>query len=83
MISNELEYEQALEELQSLEQLLAEMRQESRPYRPDLEMLGVRRLVARLHEELGQYEGDATRPLRETGSVRRSATTISRTKTNP
>lgn len=83
MIANELEYEQALAELQSLETLLAEMRLESRPYRPDLEMLGVRRLLARLHDELGQYEGDAKRPMRELDLSRRTAPALSHTTTNP
>ena len=62
MIANEVEYQQSLGELAALETLLAEMRQELRPYRPDLELLGVRRLISRLHEELGEYEGNAARP---------------------
>ena len=82
MIANEIEYQQALDELQALEQLLAEMRQESRPYRPDLELLGVRRLISRLHDELGQYEADATRPLREFETAQRSVPVTSQSAGN-
>ncbi len=80
MIANEIEYQQALDELQSLEHVLAEMRQESRPFRPDLELLSIRRLISRLHDELGQYESDAARPLREFDQGRRS---VPVTATNP
>lgn len=83
MIANEIEYQQALDELQSVERLLTEMRQESRPFRPDLELLGVRRLISRLHEELGQYESDATRPLREVEIARRTPPVISQTSGTP
>ena len=72
MIANELEYQQARSELQSLEQLLEEMLQEQRPYRPDLELLSIRRLLARLHEELGQYESAASRPMRDVEFSNRS-----------
>lgn len=76
MIANEREYQQARTELQSLEQLLAEMLQEPRPFRPDLELLSVRRLVARLHEELGQYESAASRPMRDAELPNRLTPTV-------
>ena len=77
MIANENEYNCVLEELRSLEELLAKMRQETREYRPDLELLSVRRLIARLHEELGQYEARADRPVPNARSEQRAVALMS------
>ena len=71
MITNEFEYQCALEELRTIETMLIEMLAEHRIYRPDLELLGVRRLAIRLHKELGDYESSYNRPLPlTTASVR-------------
>lgn len=63
MINDEFEYQCALEELKTIEGMLVEMLAEHRTYRPDLELLGVRRLAIRLHKELGEYESRYDRPL--------------------
>jgi hypothetical protein len=51
------EYEQACEELRSLEERLARLQQSSAPGEKGLTKAGVRKLIARLHEELAVYEG--------------------------
>ena len=64
MISNTTEYEQAQEELRSLEQRLARL-QEANPIGSNgFTRAGVRKMIARLHEEMAAYEGseEARRP---------------------
>jgi hypothetical protein len=62
MIANEIEYAGALRELNHLQQMLARLLNE--PLKPpDLERLSVRRMIARLHEELGAYEAYVERPV--------------------
>jgi hypothetical protein len=61
MIANETDYQGALRELESLQNWLETIRREVRP-RPDLGLLSVRRKIARLHEELGEFEARVERP---------------------
>lgn len=58
MIANVDEYQKAQEELQSLEQRLARL-QQSNPAlgSKGFTKAGIRKMIARLHEELALYEG--------------------------
>ncbi len=77
MIANEHEYRCAREELRSWDEALAKMLLEPRAYRPDLELLSVRRLISRLHEELGQYESRVDRPVPSAQSEHRTVALMS------
>jgi len=61
MIANEAEYAGALQELSHMENFLTKLMSEPLS-QPDLERHSVRRLIARLHEELGAYEAYIERP---------------------
>ena len=58
MIADATDYQKAQEELRNLEQRLARLRQ-SHPASGDkgFTKAGVRKMIARLHEELAAYEG--------------------------
>jgi hypothetical protein len=57
MIANETEYEKAQEEIRVLEQRLERL-QEAHPIgAKGFTKAGIRKMIARLHEELAVYEG--------------------------
>ncbi len=64
MIANVTEYEKALEELRDLEQRLARLQQTNPGGSKGFTKAGIRKLIARLHEEMAVYEGseEARRP---------------------
>ena len=57
MISSAQEYESAKDELTHLEQWLSRLHQEHPAPSHGLSKAGVRKMIARLHEELAVYEG--------------------------
>ena len=57
MISSVQEYEAAQEELNHLEQWLSRLQQEHPAPSHGLSKAGIRKMIARLHEELAIYEG--------------------------
>lgn len=57
MIANATEYEKAQEELRSLEQRLAELQQSHPGGSKGFTKAGIRKMIARLHEEIALYEG--------------------------
>jgi hypothetical protein len=57
MIANELEYQKAKEELAYLEQWLERLQRDHPAPDKGLTKAGVRKMIARLHEELAVYEG--------------------------
>lgn len=57
MIDNEQEYQSAQLELADLERRLARLQQEYAAPQKGLTKAGVRKMIARLHEELAVYEG--------------------------
>jgi hypothetical protein len=57
MITNIDEYHQAEEEIRSLEQRLARLHESQPIASKGFTKAGVRKLIARLHEELAVYEG--------------------------
>lgn len=57
MISNLTEYEKAQEELRSLEERLARLQQSHPLGSKGFTKAGIRKMIARLHEELAIYEG--------------------------
>jgi hypothetical protein len=57
MIANATEYQKAQDELRSLEQRLARLQQEHPIGIHGFTKAGVRKMIARLHEELAIYEG--------------------------
>ncbi len=57
MISNANEYGKAQEELRQLEEWLARLQREHPNASKGLTKAGVRKMIARLHEELAIYEG--------------------------
>ena len=60
MIENEVEYSGALRDLEHMERSLTQLM--SQPLkRPDFDRLSVRRMIARLQEELAQYEAHVDR----------------------
>jgi hypothetical protein len=56
MITNTDEYESACEELADLEAWLDRLRRDRPPAEKGLTKAGIRKMIARLHEELGIYE---------------------------
>ena len=56
MIENETEYEAAQDELRYMEEFLARVRMDLSHPNVGLTMAGIRKMLARLHEELGEYE---------------------------
>ena len=57
MISSQGEYQKAQEEIRSLEQRLQRL-QETSPNAKGFTKAGIRKVIARLHEELAVYEGN-------------------------
>lgn len=57
MIENAIQYEKAREELVSLEARLERLLRENPGGKKGLTKAGVRKMIARLHEELAVYEG--------------------------
>lgn len=57
MIATETEYEKAQEELRSLEERLSTLQQSNPAGSKGLTKAGIRKMIARLHEELAVYEG--------------------------
>ena len=59
MVSNPTEYEKAQEEIRILEERLARLQQTHPVGSNGFTKAGIRKLIARLHEELAIYEGSA------------------------
>lgn len=59
MIGNTTEYEKAQEEIRSLEERLVRLQQAHPVGSKGFTKAGIRKLIARLHEELAVYEGSA------------------------
>jgi hypothetical protein len=57
MIANTIEYQKAQDELRSLEGRLARLQQSHPAGEKGFTKAGVRKMIARLHEELALYEG--------------------------
>ena len=57
MIANVVEYEKAQQELRELEQRLQRLQQSHPGGAKGFAKAGVRKMIARLHEELAIYEG--------------------------
>ena len=57
MISNPTEYEKAQEELRTLESRLQRLQEAKPAGEKGFTKAGVRKMIARLHEELAFYEG--------------------------
>jgi hypothetical protein len=57
MISDQVEYEKAKEELRILEERLAPLQQAQPIGAKGFTKAGIRKMIARLHEELAVYEG--------------------------
>jgi hypothetical protein len=57
VISNTTEYQKAREELQLLEERLQRLEQSHPIGSKGLAKAGIRKMIARLHEELAVYEG--------------------------
>jgi hypothetical protein len=57
LIASALEYEKAQEELEHLEEWLKRLEREHPLPEMGLSKAGIRKMIARLHEELGVYEG--------------------------
>jgi hypothetical protein len=57
MITNAMEYEKAQEELRSLEERLARLQGTQPVGLKGFTKAGIRKMIARLHEELAVYEG--------------------------
>ena len=57
MIGTAQEYDQAKAELQQLERWLARLQEESPLPAKGMTKAGIRKMIARLHEELGVYKG--------------------------
>jgi hypothetical protein len=60
MISTASEYQKAQEELRQMESWLQRLQQEPATPEKGLTKAGVRKMIARLHEELAMYEGGLT-----------------------
>jgi hypothetical protein len=57
MIANEIEYRHAQEEIQYLEARLRKLQEQHAFGEKGLTKAGIRKMIARLHEELGVFEG--------------------------
>ena len=57
MITNAVEYEKACGELDKLQARLDELRRANPGLEKGLTKAGIRKMIARLHEEIGIYEG--------------------------
>lgn len=58
MIANREEYDKAQDELRGLEERLARLQQAHPVGAKGLTKAGIRKMIARLHEELAIYEGN-------------------------
>ena len=58
MIANKIEYERAQEEIRMLEARLNRLMQNDNPGQDGFTKAGIRKLIARTHEELAIYEGE-------------------------
>lgn len=65
MISSQMEYEKAQEEIRDLEERLRRLQQEHPIGSKGFTKAGIRKMIARLHEELALFEGsdEARQPL--------------------
>ena len=59
MIATATEYERAQEELRSLEERLGKLQQTEPVGAKGFTKAGIRKMIARLHEELALFEGSA------------------------
>jgi hypothetical protein len=57
MIATATEYEKAQEELRSLEERLSRLQQSNPVGSKGFTKAGIRKMIARLHEELAMFEG--------------------------
>jgi hypothetical protein len=57
MITNAIEYEKAEEELRDLERRLEDLQQSNPLGSKGFTKAGIRKMIARIHEELALYEG--------------------------
>ena len=57
MIASTIEYEKAQEELRDLEQRLSKLQQTNAVGSKGFTKAGIRKMIARLHEELAMFEG--------------------------
>ena len=57
MIANAIEYEKAQEEIRGLEERLEQLQQTHPIGSKGFTKAGIRKMIARLHEELAVYEG--------------------------
>ena len=57
MITNAEQYQKAQEELLQLEDRLRRLHKDHAPGAKGFTKAGIRKMIARLHEELGLYEG--------------------------
>ena len=57
MIATETEYDKALEELRSLEERLSRLQRSNPVGSKGFTKAGIRKMIARLHEELAVFEG--------------------------
>lgn len=57
MIADAAQYQAAQEEIRSLEKRLARLQDDHAPGSKGFTKAGIRKLIARLHEELAVYEG--------------------------
>jgi hypothetical protein len=57
MVSNHSEYQKAQDEIRSLEERLVRLQQAHPVGSKGFTKAGIRKLIARLHEELAVYEG--------------------------
>ena len=57
MISTAFEYQRSQEQLEHLEKWLARLRSDPDPGKDGLVKAGIRKLIARFHEEMAVYEG--------------------------
>ncbi len=57
MIANITEYQKAQQELRSLEQRLQQLQQDHPVGSKGFTKAGIRKMIARLHEEMALYEG--------------------------
>jgi hypothetical protein len=57
MITSAEEYQKAQDELRQLEERLLRLQQTSPPGTKGFTKAGIRKMIARLHEELAVYEG--------------------------
>lgn len=59
MIENQVEYQKAQEEIDSLEKRLARLQQSHSIGAKGFTKAGIRKMIARLHEELAVFEASA------------------------